>query len=175
MSYKQNQTLVFQGKKVRVYTCEMAFEKQTSTYELVEFDTKTGVSILPVTPTGIKLIRHYQLGIDGETWALPTGGLESGEEPATRALLELREETGLTAGKLELMFRSHALPGYIGSQPGYVFAASGLSADPLTGDEPFPIEVKDFSFEEVTQMIRDNILIDTRTMLAILYYQHYKL
>jgi 8-oxo-dGTP pyrophosphatase MutT (NUDIX family) len=176
MSYKQSQTIAYQGNKIRISNCQMNFgDGKESIYELIDFDTVTGVSILPIVKNGVKLIRHYQLGLDSETWTLPTGGLETGEDPAMRAGLELQEETGYKASKLELMTRTHQLPGYIGSEAGYIYIASDLTPNPLEGDEPFPIEVKDFSWNEIMNMILTGDIIDGRTVLALLYYRQFKL
>lgn len=175
MSYIQSKTTIFQGKKISVSACQMDFGNgKTPTYELINFDTVTGVSILPITETGVKLIRHYQLGLDGDAWALPTGGLEHGEDPVIRAGLELQEETGYKATRMDLLTRTHQLPGYIGSEPGYIYAAYDLSPAPLDGDEPFPIEVHDFTWDEVLTMITAGKLIDARTVLALLYYRQFK-
>lgn len=175
MSFKKSQKIVFQGKIIRVSECEMDFGNGNQpTYELIDFDTVTGVSVLPITESGVKLIRHYQLGLDADLWTLPTGGLEQNEDPMTRAGLELQEEMGFKAGKLELLTRTHQLPGYLGSEAGYIYVATDLHRDPLPGDEPFPIEVKDFSWDEVITMISHSDIIDGRTVLALLYYRQFK-
>jgi 8-oxo-dGTP pyrophosphatase MutT (NUDIX family) len=176
MSYLKSQTTVYQGKKIRVSKCQMDFGNgNCPEYELINFDTVTGVSVLPITATGILLIRHYQLGLDNEIWTLPMGGLEVNEDPIVRAGLELQEETGYKAGRLELLTRAHQLPGYIGSEAGYIYAAYDLTKAPLPGDEPFPIEVKEFSWEEVMTALASGEIIDGRTVLALLYYRQFKL
>ncbi len=44
----------------------------------------------------ILLVRYARRIVDAELWTLPGGGLDFGESPATAALRELTEETGLT-------------------------------------------------------------------------------
>ncbi len=170
---KLSDKIVFSGKKIRVHECQMKFGDDEPTYELITFDTTTGVSILPLTDTGVVLIKHYQLGIDGEMWTLPTGGLEDDEDPMNRAQLELREESGFGAKTMKLLCRPHMLPGYVGSIPGYIFVASELYPDPLEGDETFEIEVKEFSWDEVMKMVASGEIYDGRTIIALLYYRQY--
>ena len=168
MSYKKSQEVVYQGNKIRISKCQMDFGNgNTPTYELIDFDTATGISILPITETGLKLIKHYQLGLDADAWSLPTGGLEKGEDPKVRAGLELQEETGFKAARLDLLYRIHQLPGYIGGDAGYIYVAYDLTPSPLPGDEPFPIEVYDFTWKEALEMIRNGEIVDGRTLTTI--------
>jgi len=174
MQHIISEKTVFSGKVVRVVECQMDFgEGKTPMYERIDFNTRTGVSILPLTDTGVKLIRHYQLGLDCESWALPTGGLEQDEEPKLRAQYELEEETGFTSNELTLLLRTHQLPGYVGSEPGYIFVAKNLTPKTRQGDEPFTITVADFDWETVLQMIRIGEIIDGRTISSLLYYDRF--
>lgn len=45
----------------------------------------------------IPLVRQYRPAVGGETWELPAGMLEAGEDPAEAALRELAEEVGHSA------------------------------------------------------------------------------
>jgi 8-oxo-dGTP pyrophosphatase MutT (NUDIX family) len=45
----------------------------------------------------IALVRQYRHGIRGESWELPAGALEPGEDPLVAAQRELLEETGYTS------------------------------------------------------------------------------
>jgi ADP-ribose diphosphatase len=174
MVKEKNRRQVFTGKVTRISEVDLDFGNgQTATFELVGFNTVTGVSALPVTKTGVKLIKHYQAGLGYESFSLPTGGLNAGEDPAKRMQLELQEELGDKSGKLTLMFRSHPLPGYIGSEPGYVYLAEDLSPARLEGDEPYNIEIQELSWDEIDSLIRKNEIVDMRTLTAILYYQKF--
>ncbi len=174
MGYIQSEETIFSGKKVSITQCQMDFGNgKTPVYERIDFDTKTGVSILPITQNGFLLIKHYQLGLDQDLWTLPTGGLETNEDPQQRAIWELEEEAGFTSAHISLLFRTHQLPGYIGSQPGYIFVATELSPKKRVGDEPFPITVSEFSWEDGLKMIRDGVIIDGRTIMSLLYYDRF--
>jgi 8-oxo-dGTP pyrophosphatase MutT (NUDIX family) len=52
-------------------------------------------AVLCVTSDGrVALVRQYRHGLGAESWELPAGTLEPGEDPLSAAQRELREETG---------------------------------------------------------------------------------
>lgn len=58
-----------------------------------------GVSVIITNLGGDVLLLKHSYG--PKVWALPGGGLKSGEDPAKAARREVREELGMTIGKIE--------------------------------------------------------------------------
>lgn len=144
------------------------------TFEVIQWNVVTGVSALPLLDDQtVLLIEHFQAGIESTCLSLPTGGLSQGEDPQMRMNKELQEEIGYRAQTLTLMFRSHVLPGYVGAQAGYVYLAKQLTPSKLVGDEPFDIKIHAVSLANTIEMIKSGEIIDSRTALAILFYQTY--
>lgn len=63
------------------------------------------VGIVAMQDDKVLLIRHYRYLIDGVVWAIPSGGVDEGEDPREAALRELREETGWQAQHAEEIIR----------------------------------------------------------------------
>lgn len=169
-----NRRTVFTGKVAKVSEIDIKFDTgEERTFELVGFHVVTGVSALPILDGKILLIRHYQAGIDDMGYTLPTGGLESSEDPDDRMQLELQEEIGYKAGKLTLMMRMHILPSYIGSEAGYVYLAEKLTPAKLVGDEPYQITQVPVTLSQALDLVQSGEIQDGRTVAAILYYSQF--
>ena len=66
------------------------------------------------------------------------------------------------------------MPGYLGSEAGYLFLAQALTPSRLPGDETYDIEVVKLSWPEVDRLMKDQKIVDARTLLALLWYErHY--
>lgn len=168
---KTDERRVFRGSKVSVFEHDLVFESgEQATYELVSFDVPTGVSALPVDGDTVMLIRHYMAGVEQVELTVPSGGLEQGEDPEERMQQELMEEIGCRAGQLELIGRPLLLPGYISSEPGYLYIASDLEESHAQGDEQYVIEKQWMKLSEALSLVDKHIIQDVRAVHAVLMY-----
>src|SRR5436190_16808477 len=75
---------------------------QPGIYGVVHYKNKA-IGVLPVEADGsIWLVGQHRYPLDAYSWEIPEGGGPEDEAPEVTALRELREETGLSAGRLEL-------------------------------------------------------------------------
>jgi len=88
--------------------------------------------IIPAEADGFHLVQQYRYPVGGRFWEFPQGSRSdpaAGGSPEELAAAELREETGLTAGKLVHLGRIYAAYGYA-SQGCHIYLATDLTPGP---------------------------------------------
>lgn len=126
--------------------------------------------ILPVLDDGrIVMGRQYRFAVDGELWELPCGTLDDGEAPESCARRELAEETGYSAGAIELLGEYWSVPGY-GTEKIFAYLATDLSEGEQDLDDHEQIDIDLFSEKDVRQMARDGRIQDGKTLAALNLY-----
>ena len=137
-------------------------------YGVVHFKNRA-VGVLPVDRDGaIWLVGQHRYPLDAYSWEIPEGGSPETESPEETARRELREETGLLAGRLELVATSH-LSNSVCDELGYVFRATELTqgADEQEGAER--IVVRRVKWEEAWRMVKEGEITDSLSVIAILH------
>ncbi|GAA0219922.1 NUDIX hydrolase [Saccharothrix mutabilis subsp. mutabilis] len=83
--------------------------------------------VIPLDGERLRLVEQYRYPLGMRRWEFPQGTAPEGADPTPRALAEreLREETGLRAGKLVELGLLDVAPG-MSSQRGRVFLATDL-------------------------------------------------
>ncbi|MGM7700139.1 NUDIX hydrolase [Pseudalkalibacillus sp. Hm43] len=66
----------------------------------IEESESASVAVVAMRGTNLVVVEQYRHQLGKNTFELPGGGLDSGEEPIAGARRELEEETGIQAGKL---------------------------------------------------------------------------
>jgi ADP-ribose pyrophosphatase len=133
------------------------------------------VIILPVLDDGrIVMIRNQRHTVYEELLELPAGTLEResdgrGEDPALCAARELTEETGYTAQRIVDFGWFYTSPGIL-TEKMYAFIARGLSAGEQDLEDNEQIQVVTYSAEEVTALIRENRIVDAKSIATLLKY-----
>ncbi|EFH12880.1 NUDIX domain-containing protein [Pseudoroseomonas cervicalis] len=127
------------------------------------------VVLLPWQDGCLTLVEQYRYPVRARQWELPMGTWEQapGTDPAVLAAAELREETGLTAARLEPIGTILQGPGYC-SQRGHVFLATGLTQGPTSREaSEQDMLCRALPLAEVEAMARDGVLQDACSLAAL--------
>ncbi len=124
--------------------------------------------ILPIDGDRIHLVQQYRYTFKKRCWELPQGAWEAQPdiEPEQLALAELREETGLVAGRMIHVAEQHLAYGFC-TQSYHVF----IALDCQQGDKHLDIEEEDlvskwFTITEFEAMIFNGEIKDATTVNA---------
>jgi 8-oxo-dGTP pyrophosphatase MutT (NUDIX family) len=137
-------------------------------YGVVHFKNRA-VGVLPVDDDGsIWLVGQYRYPLGAYSWEVPEGGSPETEAPEATARRELREETGLSAGRLELVATAH-LSNSVSDEIGYVYRATELTqgADEPEGSER--LLARRFPWVEAWAMLKGGEITDSLSVIALLH------
>jgi 8-oxo-dGTP pyrophosphatase MutT (NUDIX family) len=137
-------------------------------YGVVHFKNRA-VGVLPVDEEGrVWLVGQHRYPLDAYSWEIPEGGSPESETPEATALRELREETGLIAGQLELVATSH-LSNSVSDEMAYIYRATELIEGPHEPEGCERIEVRRVGWDEAWQMLRRGEITDSMSVIALLH------
>lgn len=146
--------------------------------EMIRHPGAAAVVPLASDPTGpdpvILMIRQYRYAAGGPLWEIPAGRLDQGEAPEACAHRELREEAGVTAGRLERLTTIWTTPGFT-DEAIHLFLAQDLAATTAAREPDEFIEVIPRPLSEVLAGIRDGEIRDGKTVAGILYVSGFRL
>ncbi|MFA5874921.1 MAG: NUDIX hydrolase [Anaerolineales bacterium] len=131
------------------------------------------VVIVPVDDEGnLLFVRQYRHAAGLDLLELPAGTLDEGEAPEACARREVREETGMAAGKLELLGGFYLAPGY-STEYMYVYLATDLRYDPLEADADEFLSVERVPFTKALAMCERGEIPDAKSLAAFLLAREY--
>ena len=126
------------------------------------------VVIIPVDENGnVLLVRQYRHAASMDLLELPAGTLDDGEESVVCAAREIREETGMAAGKLVELGAFYLAPGY-STEYMHIFLATDLSDDPLEADDDEFLSVETVPLAEAIRMAERGEMPDAKSLAALL-------
>ncbi|MDJ1654375.1 NUDIX hydrolase [Raoultella sp. Ech2A] len=129
---------------------------------------RPAVGIVAMQQGKVLLIRHYRYLIDQVVWAIPSGGIDEGEEPREAALRELREETGWQAKNAEEIIRYN--PSYGSSDQLFItWLARDLEYVGMDADQDEVMETGWFTFEEIRELIARGEMPDGLSLVPLLH------
>ena len=133
-------------------------------YDIVEH--VGSVVVLPVDTDGnLLFVRQYRHAAGLDLLELPAGTLSANENPEACARREIREETGMAAGKMEHLGGFFLAPGY-STEYMDVYLATDLRHDPLEADADEFLAVERLSLVEAVELCNQGKIPDAKTLAA---------
>ena len=126
------------------------------------------VVLIPIDHEGnLLFVRQYRHAAGEDLLELPAG-TRDGEEPFEDcAAREIREETGLEAGKLQKLGEFYLVPGY-STERMAVFLATELKENPLQADDDEFLQVEKISLKQALNMAEQGAIQDGKSLAALL-------
>lgn len=140
-------------------------------FEIIEHGGS--VVIIPVDEEGdLLFVRQYRHATGKELLELPAG-TRDGDEPFEEcAAREIREETGMEAGKLQKVGEFYLAPGY-STEFMAVYLATDLKHNPLEADEDEFLSVEKIPMAEAIRRAERGEIPDAKSLAALFMARPY--
>ena len=159
---------IFQGKVIKLRRDKVILpDERTTTREIIEHPG--AVVILAITnDQKIVMIKQFRKPVEEVLWELPAGTIEHGEDLIQCARRELEEETGYYAKKIKKITTYFSTPGFCNEKL-TLFIAKDLEKRNKNEDADEFIQIKLVDLTEALNMIKRNVIKDSKTIIGILY------
>lgn len=163
--------LVYHGAIVDFYKDTV----QVPNGNVVEWDFighKGAAAVVPVREDGkLLMVRQYRNALDRYTLEIPAGGLNSPDEPTRDAAArELEEETGYRSDELEWLITIRTTVAFCNEKIDIYVAKNLIKTEQHLDEDEF-IHVEAYSVEELSKMIMEGKIEDSKTVSAIMCYK----
>ena len=146
--------------------------KRGSEGDFYVIESNDWVNVLPITVDHqVILVNQYRFGVECESWELPGGVIDDGEnDPVEAGLRELREETGYTSKSAELMQSIRPNPAIQNNFCHLVVARNCVLSEQIKWDEHEEISMKLVPIEEVFEMAFRGEIFHSLSVTALFFY-----
>ncbi len=167
------ETTVYQGQKFSLFTRQEPLPGGGSQTVAVIRHPGAAVLLPFVDDRHVVLVRNWRRAVAETLWELPAGTLDPGEAPAVCAARELREETGFTAGRLELLRAFYPSPGLM-SERMFLYVATELTPGPPRPEPGERVEPAVVPYAEALGWALDGTIQDGKTLVGLLLWEQLK-
>ncbi len=165
-------TLIHNGAIVDIYQDRMQLpDGSEENFDFIKH--KGAAAVIPVLDDGrIIMVRQYRNAIDQYTLEIPAGGLNGADEPTrVAAHRELEEETGYRANIEDVTFllTLYTTVAFCNEKID-IYVAKNLEKTHQHLDDDEFIDVSIHTVDELSRMILDGKIVDSKTIAGIMTY-----
>jgi len=159
--------------KTRIFSVE-AMDIEFSNGQQRQYErlvgSERGAVLVVAKPSdaSVLMVSEYAAGMDRYELAFPKGKIDPGESKIDAANRELQEETGFGAHKLTHIHSMTIAPGYLGHTT-HIILAEDLYPSTLSGDEPETLEVSEWKFSQLPELLGRDDFTEARSIAAFYY------
>ena len=127
------------------------------------------IGVVPLHADGtVTLVGQFRYTMDEYSWEIPEGGCPDTELPIEAARRELREETGLVAGKLESLGGEIHLSNSVCDERGTLFLATDLEQGDWAPEGTEELQLKRVPLRDAVAMAIAGEITDGLSVLGLL-------
>jgi 8-oxo-dGTP pyrophosphatase MutT (NUDIX family) len=164
---RHSRRVAYENPWIRVYHDEVTRpDGQPGIYGVVHFRNHAVGVVALDDQDRVLLVGQYRYTVDGYSWEIPEGGAPHGEDPLAAAQRELREETGFTARRWELLVRAH-LSNSVSDEAATCFLARDLVPGPAEPEGTERLQVCWVPFAEALDRVAAGTITDALSILGL--------
>lgn len=161
-----NSERIYEGRIINLRKDTVTVINGQSQREIVEHGG--GAVIAAIKDDGkMLMVKQFRKPAERIMLEVPAGKLDPGEEPADAALRELKEETGYSAGAIELLTKMYPSVGY-SEEVLYIYLCTRLVKGESAFDDNEAIDIEEYPIDELYKMVMNGQLADGKSQVAIL-------
>ena len=158
--------MIYEGAILNLRRDKVTVRTGTAYREIVEHNG--GAVIVAITDDNkVVMVKQYSASTRRNMLELPAGKIDKGEDPMAAAIRELKEETGYTPGKTVHLISSYPSVGYT-EEMLHIYLCTELEPGETHFDENEALDILEYEFDTLMEMIRNGELKDGKTQLGLL-------
>ncbi len=168
------QDIVAQSRLFKIEQVQLQFSNgEERLFERMRGSGRGAVMVVACPdPEHFYLIREYCAGTHDYQLGFPKGLIDPGETALQAADRELKEEAGFGATMLQELRAVALAPGYFNATMQIVLA-TGLYAERLEGDEPEPLELVLWRWDQLDELLAQADFTEARSVAALFLARKY--